>query len=82
MAGHRRYALGVPKWLGPWLIPVAMVVGVAIALAADSAGLEGGAIIWLLFSIVVVGLLVRWRLSYLKQNPPDPELTHKPFWRF
>lgn len=72
----------MPKWLGPWVIPIALVVGVLGGVVASSAGIQADAIIYFLLIAVFVGLLARLRLRYLKEHPPDPELQHKPFWRF
>ncbi|HET9720727.1 MAG TPA: hypothetical protein VFP55_11665 [Solirubrobacteraceae bacterium] len=69
-------------WLAPWIIPIALIIGVLGGVAASSTGVQGGAIIYFLLIVAFVGVLVRVRLRHLKANPPDPELQHKPFWRF
>lgn len=80
--GVREYAGCVPKWLVPWLLPVAMLAAVGIALGLRSSGLSGSTVISLILILVVAGGLIHLRLQHLKKNPPDPELTHRPFWRF
>jgi hypothetical protein len=72
----------VPKWLVPWLFPVFLLVAVLAGLAGNAAGIRGGTVLLSALVILVGGLLVWLRLRYLKENPPDPELQHKPFWRF
>ena len=72
----------MPKWLAPWLLPIALLVAVGIGVLAGSIGTSGSTVLWVLFWLVLAGGPIRLRLQYLKKNPPDPELTHKPFWRF
>jgi hypothetical protein len=71
----------VPNWLGPWLVPIILVVAVLIGVAQSSAGPVMSAVIWVLLAGGVAGLLVWLRLRQLRENPPNPELRHKPFWR-
>ncbi|HWD64156.1 MAG TPA: hypothetical protein VG405_03205 [Solirubrobacteraceae bacterium] len=72
----------MPKWLGPWLFPIILVVAVLGGVAESGAGPVMFAVIWVLLVGGLVGLLVWLRLRQLKENPPNPELRHKPFWRF
>lgn len=71
----------MPRWLTPWLLPVTLLVAVGLAVLAGSIGAAGSTVIWVLFVVVLIGGPINLRLQYLKKNPPDPELTHKPFWR-
>jgi hypothetical protein len=72
----------MPRWLTPWLLPLAMVAAIGIAEALGSVGLGGSTVVWLILFLAGAGALIRLRLQYLKKHPPDPELTHRPFWRF
>jgi hypothetical protein len=64
----------VARSWAPWLLPVALVLGVA------SAALPSAVVAIALAAICVVSLVVA-RLRYLKAHPPNPELVHKPFWK-
>jgi len=62
-----------PTWLAPWLIPLAMLIGVASAAIA----------LWLCAVVLLVcaGVILPYlRLQYLKDHPPDPELRRRNFW--
>jgi hypothetical protein len=66
---------GIPAWLGPWLLPLIVIVGV-IAVAVS---------FWLGLAVLLVlafGVIPYLRLQYLKRHPPDPELHHRNFWDF
>ncbi len=62
----------VPKWLLPWVFPLVVVVGLIMVAVSVWLGM-------VVLLVLVVGV-VRLRLRYLKQNPPDPELRHRNFW--
>ena len=72
----------MPKWLAPWLVTVVLVLAVIVAVTLNSVGLNGATVIGAMLVAIVIGGAIRARLRYLKEHPPNPELTHKPFWRF
>ncbi len=65
----------MPKWLPQFLMPLWLVLFVVLAVTLSTIGVA------LIVLILLVGLAV-WRLRYLKRHPPDPQLVHKPFWKF
>jgi hypothetical protein len=60
----------MPKWLLPWVVPLALVV--IVMLVAIS-------IVAAAVALAVVCLVRGW---YLKDHPPQAELVKKPFWKF
>jgi formate hydrogenlyase subunit 4 len=65
----------MPTWLGPWLVPLALLASV-VAVAISK---------WLGIAVVVIcasTLLPYLRLQHLKRHPPDPELRSRKFWEF
>lgn len=71
----------MPKWLVPWVIPMTVVVVAVFAALIGTLGVDGSTVGTVLFVVVVAAGLIKLRLRDLKLHPPDPELTHKPFWR-
>jgi hypothetical protein len=63
------------KWWLPWLLPVAIAVAVMVTVISTLAATV------VFVAICFVGLPAL-RLRYLKAHPGNPELVHKPFWRF
>jgi hypothetical protein len=72
----------MPKWLAPWFFPAALLVVVVLGVLASNVGTVASIAICVLLTAMIYGILIWGRLRYLKENPPDPELTHSPFWRF
>ena len=72
------YDARMPRWLLPWVIPLA--VAVAVGLAAIS--ITFTAIALGMVVAIAVAVFAGMRLQYLKRHPPEPELVHKPFWKF
>lgn len=69
------YAGHMAKWWLPWLFPVALALTVMItAISVTAAAAD-------FVALCLVGLAAL-RARHLKTHPPDPELVHKPFWRF
>lgn len=62
----------IPRWLLPWLIPVALVLGLVAVSVSTVLG-------WL-FLALVVGVLVSMRVQDLRDHPPNPELRRRNFW--
>jgi len=62
----------------PWLLPLVLVV-VVVPFAISA---TGGAIALPAIFVIVLGGLAAMRVRYLKNQPPDPELVSKPFWKF
>jgi hypothetical protein len=56
-----------PQWLIPWLVPILFVVAVLVGVLV---GWVGAALVL----GVVIASAVFGRVSYVKRNPPDPEL--------
>ncbi|HWF24797.1 MAG TPA: hypothetical protein VG275_05090 [Solirubrobacteraceae bacterium] len=65
----------MPAWLGPWLIPLGLAVGVI----ATAVSIVVGAILLTVACLIVLPAI---RLRYLRSHPPPTELVKKPFWRF
>ena len=66
------------RWLLPWVVPLALALAVVLAAASTTL-----AVIALVVVLVICLLgLAAMRVQYLKNHPPDPELVHKPFWKF
>ena len=65
----------MPAWLAPWLIPLALAVGVIATAISAVVGV-------ILLTAVCFTALPALRLRYLKRHPPPTELVKKPFWRF
>lgn len=72
----------MPKWLVPWVIPLTVallaIVGGLIGTLGDGASRAAAVI----FVVAVAAGLIYLRLRDLRLHPRDPELVHKPFWRF
>jgi hypothetical protein len=68
----------MPGWLLPWVVPVAMAVAVMLT-ATSSIVAE---VVLVVVVVVCLAGLAALRVRYLKEHPPDPELVHKPFWKF
>jgi 1-acyl-sn-glycerol-3-phosphate acyltransferase len=67
----------MPRWLLPWLVPLAVaLVAVLFAISPTVAAIAG-----VLILVICLVSLVRLRVQYLENHPPDPELVHKPFWK-
>jgi hypothetical protein len=65
----------MPAWLAPWLIPLALAVGVIATAISTLAGV-------IVFTAACSIALPALRLRYLKRHPPRAELVKKPFWKF
>jgi hypothetical protein len=68
----------MPGWLLPWVVPVAMAVAVMLT-AASSIVAD---VVLVVIGVVCLAGLAALRVRYLEEHPPDPELVHKPFWKF
>lgn len=65
----------MPTWLAPWLIPLALAVGVIAIAMSTLAGV-------IVFTVVSLVALPALRARYLKRHPLPAELVKKPFWKF
>ncbi len=63
----------MPSWLAPWLIPLALLIGVIGAAVELWVGLA----VLVVFACVLLPYL---RIRHLREHPPDPELRHRNFW--
>ena len=70
----------MPKWLVPWVVPIVLVVVVVVLSVSSSWGPVAALIGYVLLVGAAIGALAWWRIQYLKDHP-EPELTHRPFWR-
>jgi hypothetical protein len=68
----------MPRWLLPWVVPLALAAAVVLAVISTTVAVIALVVILL---ICLVGLAAM-RVQHLKNHPPDPELVHKPFWKF
>jgi hypothetical protein len=60
------------------MVPLAVALAVILTALSATAAFIALAVILV---ICAVGLAAM-RVQYLKENPPDPELIRKPFWKF
>jgi hypothetical protein len=60
------------------MVPLAVVVLVVLLATSSTVG----TIAFLVIVVACFSGLVGVRVQYLKNHPPDPELVHKPFWKF
>lgn len=67
--------VGIPRWLLPWLLPLAIVAGLIGITVSVWLGV-------LIVLVLLIGVLPYLRLQHLKQHPPDPELRRRNFWDF
>lgn len=67
------------KAWAPWLLPAALLVAIGIAVGLRALGVSSAIVAVVLLALGVAGPIYL-RVNYLKQNPPDPELIHKPWW--
>jgi hypothetical protein len=68
----------MPRWLLPWVVPLALAAAVVLAVISTTVAVIALVVILL----ICLGGLAAMRVQYLKNQPPDPELVHKPFWKF
>ncbi|HWD84644.1 MAG TPA: hypothetical protein VG321_02755 [Solirubrobacteraceae bacterium] len=72
----------MPKWLLPWLPAAVLVILVVIGALIGSLGAGASTAGTVILAVAVAAGLINLRLRSLKRHPPNPELVHKPFWRF
>jgi hypothetical protein len=68
----------MPRWLLPWIVPLA----VAAVVVLDAISSIAATIALALLAVASFVGLAAMRVQHLKDHPPDPELARKPFWRF